>query len=184
MGSAKALLSTGEGPLFATIARQLQECFSAVRPIGTLEKDLPDFPGLKLLPAVPDVLPERSSLNGVLTALENSTKSWVGIFACDAPHISIPLLQHMAGLRRGEADLIAAVDQEGEIQPFHALWHTRCAPVLRDAAERGELSLSKVIGELSVIAVPAVQWRAFDPSGEFLRNLNTPADLAAFTHPG
>lgn len=182
MGRDKALLPTCDGPLFAAIARQLQDHFKVVRPVGTVggTEDLPDVPGLHLMPNAPDVLPQRSSLNGVLSALENSTSPWVAIFACDAPHVSFPLLLHMASLRRGDTDVIAALDHEGRIQPFHALWHVRCAAPLREAAARGQFALQPLLRRLDVTAVPPDQWKRFDPEGRFLLNLNTPEDLEAY----
>lgn len=180
MGRDKALLETCEGPLFAAVARQLQDHFRAVRPVGSLPCDLPDVPGLHLFPPVPDVLPERSSLNGILSALESSTCPWVAVFACDMPNVCYPLLLHMAGLRRGDADVIAVRDRQGDLQPFHAFWHVRCAAVLHDAASRGELGLQKAMKKLSVVTVGPKDWERFDPEGRFLLNLNTPEELEAW----
>ncbi len=180
MGCDKALLETADGPLFAAIAKQLQTRFKVVRPIGELPQDLPDVAGLHLPPAAPDVLAERSSLNGVLTALDNSACPWTAIFACDSPNVCFPLLVHMARLRRGDADVIAVSDRKGEIRPFHALWHVRCAAVLRDATDRKQLSLSEAMRKLSVTVIPPHEWQRFDPEGSFLLSLKTPGELEAY----
>jgi molybdopterin-guanine dinucleotide biosynthesis protein A len=129
------------------------------------------------LPAtcIPDRFPERSSLNGIASALLAARSPWVAVFACDAPRICAELLAYMAGLRHGvEADVFLVADDNGIEQPFHALWRAGAAGRIEEAILRGELGIRRLIAGMKTRIITPNEWRRFDSTGTFITNINTP----------
>jgi molybdopterin-guanine dinucleotide biosynthesis protein A len=129
--------------------------------------------------AVPDVLTERSSLNGVLSAIEGSSSNWTAILACDAPWPCVPLLERMARLGGNRIHVVACENETGEIEPLHALWHRSVAAEVKNAVEAGELALRDLLQQVRIQRVLPKTWREYDPHGRFLQNLNTPDQVLA-----
>jgi molybdenum cofactor guanylyltransferase len=176
MGQPKALMQFEGERLISRLLKRLSPEFGSTILVGNLSIPADLVAPVPALLA-PDVLSKRSSLNGVLSALLASPTEWVGIFACDAPYPSIPLLRAMAQELTAANKAVLCADTEGRPQPFHAFWHRDAAEVLQQAAERNELRLADVLAKLPHALLGPAEWRRYDAAGDFLVNLNTSRDV-------
>lgn len=121
---------------------------------------------------VPDRHPGLGPLGGILTALE-ATKSGVFVLAGDIPRATpeiVRLIVERAGESPGAMAVLATTTLEsGETraEPCLGVYRTQAAPVLREALERGERSLQRLLVPLRAELVPVAS-----PG-----NVNTPDDL-------
>lgn len=177
MGTPKALLELAGKPLLQHVADAVIPWFARVIAVGTLPQNtLLDKLGMV---QAPDVLPGRSSLNGVLSALHGSHTQWTAIFACDAPWPCMPLLHQMASLAGQNIDAVICCDTAGQLQPFHALWNRTAVSALSVAAENDLLKLQHVLSRLRTCIIPPELWLHHDLARRFLHNINSPEDLAS-----
>ncbi|MGI8905955.1 MAG: molybdenum cofactor guanylyltransferase [Candidatus Sumerlaeaceae bacterium] len=179
MGQPKALVKLHARPLVSHIAGALEPEFAELVIVGSLvlQGELGDAFRFR---QVPDRFEDRSSLNGVLTAILASSTTWTAIFACDAPMPCIPLLRKMAATVDHQTEVVLCSDPNGQMQPFHAFWRRDSANVLTEAHQHGELKLAQVLKQLKCKVMPPETWRKYDKVGQFLQNLNTPAELREF----
>jgi molybdopterin-guanine dinucleotide biosynthesis protein A len=176
MGVPKALLKLDAKTLLDLIAEQLAPYFHSLLFVGNLEVP-PEIEKRFGATRVPDLFELRSSKNGLLSAFGASSTDWTAMFACDAPRPCVPLLAAMSAAISEETKAVVCSDDQGVLQPFHALWHRSAAAVLEASLLRGELQLQTVLGEIPSTVLPPKFWSQYDPSGAFLLNLNTAEDL-------
>jgi len=130
------------------------------------------------LPTYPDVIPNTGSLGGLYSALVHSSTDWTLCLACDMPQVNPTLLRYLISLR---ADYDAVVPRTGGVlQALHALYHQRCASVIREHLQQRQLKISQVIELLSVCFVDDDELCRIDPENHSFINLNTPSDFAQF----
>lgn len=112
----------------------------------------------------------------------------VGLRACESPLAIViggdmPSLQSAVGqalldrLLSGPVDA-AVLEQEGGRRPLPLA--VRREPALAAAErllEHGERSLRALAAALGAVKVPAAQWRALDPEGRSVRDVDSPDDL-------
>jgi molybdopterin-guanine dinucleotide biosynthesis protein A len=162
MGRDKALLPWHGRTLLEQVAEVVRQAAGDVTVIGHESyRSL----GLRV---IPDAIPDRGPLGGLLTALDASDADRVLLVACDMPEVTVGLL---TGLLSGEADAVVA-EAEGRLHPLCAVYHRRVLPKV-NAAIRGR-SL-KMHDFLSHIAVQ--RWPVSD--AKLLINMNTPEDMPA-----
>jgi molybdopterin-guanine dinucleotide biosynthesis protein A len=183
MGEPKAVLRLGGRTLAEHVAGAVSGSFAEIMVVG--HAVLPDGMRAKYqLRVVPDVLGDRSSMNGVMSSIEGSGREWTAVLACDAPWPCIPLLQAMAAKADAGVRVVACESEVGQLQPFHALWHRSAAAELRNRAARGNVKLRDALSMMEVVRVPPETWRRYDAEGRFLHNLNTPEEFQAALRSG
>lgn len=134
------------------------------------------FPGVRL---VRDVLPERGSLPGLITALEEARFPIVGLVACDMVDAPAGLIRHEAELLAKDPSLDAVVPVTGfGFEPLCAVYRRDvCLRAARDAYAAGHRRLRDVLERLRVHRIDA-KVDPHVPRGCF-RNVNTPNELEA-----
>lgn len=174
-GSDKALARLEGRPLLELVAASLDAC-----PLRLLIAP----PGRYTLPGWHNVLDTRPG-EGPLAALEAALSAaqvqagsdWVAFAGVDMPRLTRPYWEVLARARTPDARAVLSLNGEGQPQPLAALYHTALLPhvtALLDAGER-RLRAAALLG--STVTVPHHILQAASPDA--LRNVNTPADLAA-----
>ena len=181
MGRDKAWLELAGVPLVLRLARAVEPFVSSLTVIGPPER----FASLGLA-AIPDRIPLRSAsgesscgpLGGIVTALNATEHSWNLVLACDLPYITALWLDWLLGrAAASEAQAIVPERTKG-VEPLAAVYRKECARALAAALARDERKVSDVVRDLRVELIPEAEWRAVDPEGNVLGNMNTPEEYA------
>jgi molybdopterin-guanine dinucleotide biosynthesis protein A len=128
--------------------------------------------------AVHDSVAFQGPLVGLLTGLRHATHPQVLVAGGDMPTMVPAVLEAMLA-RLADPSIDAVIlEHEGRGRPLPAAM--RLGPTLV-AAERlvasGERRLRALYDELATLVIDESTWRAFDPAGQTLRDIDTPADL-------
>jgi|SRR5579872_804351 len=191
MGRDKAWLELAGVPLALRIARAVEPLVASVRVIGPPASDAGRFDSVGLA-AIPDRLPAREAsgesnsgpLGGIVTALNATECSWNLVLACDLPYITTAWLEWLLGRASapevsGSSGAQAVVpERTGGVEPLAAVYRKECAEVLAAALGRGVRKVSEALRHLRVARIPEAEWRALDPDGNALANMNTPEEYA------
>src|SRR5262245_21260569 len=167
-GRQKALLDIGGRPI---LARQLDVLREVADPIFIVGSDAPVWREYGL-DAVADEIPGCGALGGIHTAIVRSPRERTIVIACDMPHLSLPLLRHMASL---DADIVIPRSGRG-LEPLCAIYARSCAGAIRLRIDRGELEATRLPEGLRVEEIGASALEAFGPDGLLFANVNTPHD--------
>ena len=113
-------------------------------------------------------------LGGILTALNRSRARWLLLLACDMPLVTPEFLQLLTqeAIRRDRTVFCLEDDRAG----FPCMIPRAMAEVIFAQHARGEYSLQALAKSLH-----AARWRVPARWKSCLTNLNTPAELAAFS---
>jgi molybdopterin-guanine dinucleotide biosynthesis protein A len=161
----------------------LHHAIDAVRPIAA-EIIVVAAPGAS--PALPpdvtlvhDPVAYEGPLAGLLAGLAAARSPTVLVVGGDMPALSVPVLGSMVALLT-ESDANAVVlEHGGRGRPLPMA--LRREPGLATASALiagGERRLRGLADALSAAVLPEAAWRALDPDGETLRDIDTEADLA------
>ena len=190
MGRDKAWLELAGVPLVLRIARGVQPLVSAVTVIGPPASDAGRFESIGLA-AIADRLPAR-----VVCRIELGTsrrhrdgterhamllESGAGLRSALHHHD----LARMAARARWRAEVSGASgaqavvpERSGGVEPLAAVYRKECAQVLADALGRDVRKVSEAWRDLRVARIPEAEWRALDPEGNVLANMNTLEEYA------
>lgn len=172
MGRDKARLPYRNGTLVGHIAAQVERAAGSVCLVGAPERyrDLP-------FPAIPDRFPGAGPAAGIHAALASSAAEWNLVVACDMPEVTAEfLLALIEQAERASKQGLLPVSPDGRRQPLCAVYHRSCLPAFEDALRAGRRKLADVVAGLDLLDLPVAEARWF-------RNMNTPADWAAFAGP-
>lgn len=141
-------------------------------------------PGRYVLPGwreVPDTRPGEGPLAALEAALAAAQTEagpvWVAFAGVDLPRLTAAYWQALAQARGPGVRAVRALDAEHRPQPLAALYHTSLLPALTARLDAGERRLRAAALPEETRAVPHAVIEAVSPDA--LRNVNTPADLAA-----
>ena len=129
------------------------------------------------LPLYPDVLPGKSNLGGLYTALTNARHEHVLALACDMPFLNRDLLAYLLSLRDGY-DVVAPLNRTGYPQSMHAVYGKGCLQPIRRRLEADQLKVIGFYDDVRVREVGDDEIDRFDPERLSFFNVNTPGDLA------
>jgi molybdopterin-guanine dinucleotide biosynthesis protein A len=123
----------------------------------------------------PDIAPGNGALGGMQAALTHARGDKVFVCGCDMPLISPPLIHHL-NASIGVHD--AAVPRDGYgLQPLHAIYARRIAPLIAPFIVRRALRMEGFIDHLDAVILPPPDVAAYAAEAEIFFNVNTPADL-------
>jgi len=189
MGRNKAWLDLAGAPLVLRIARAVEPLVSSVTVIGPPASDAGRFEAVGLA-AIADRIPERAAsaesssgpLGGIVTALNATRCSWNLMLACDLPYITTAWVEWLLGravASEGATGAQAVVpERTGGVEPLAAVYRKECAQVLGEVLGRGVRKVSEALRDLRVARILEAEWRALDPEGNVLANMNTPEEYA------
>jgi molybdenum cofactor guanylyltransferase len=171
MGRDKALIDYQGQPIIAHVSRTLRAVSDDIVIVSNRADAYSSF-GARV---VPDYEPPSGPLGGIAVGLQAVQHDRSIVVACDMPFLNVTLLRWLVDLG-GEFD--AVVPQTGtEFEPLHAVYRRACYHPIVQRLERGERRVISFFADVRLRAVPEGEWRAIDPDGRSLVNLNTPDDL-------
>ncbi len=173
-GQDKARYPLGGQPMALTVARVAEKVAGRVTLVGR-PHDYADL-GLRLIDDAP---PAAGPLSGLVAALEDSAARWTLVVACDMPGLQPAFLEML--FRTAEtngASAVVPVQPDGRVQPLCAVYSKALLAPLRHNLEHGVSKLTKALGGLNIRYLNAPEYSRLDPSGDLMRNVNTPGDLA------
>jgi molybdopterin-guanine dinucleotide biosynthesis protein A len=125
---------------------------------------------------VTDRIPQKGSLGGLYTGLLEAQNPLTFVVACDMPFL---LKESIARLCLEPISDVLVVKLSTGIQPLHARYSKRCAPVIEQMMHEGDLKIQNLVFRpgLTVKIIEESLFDDIDPYRESFNNINTPADL-------
>jgi molybdopterin-guanine dinucleotide biosynthesis protein A len=137
-----------------------------------------------------DPRPFEGPLVGALAGAEEAIESLVVVVGGDMPELVPAVIGLMLRRMAGPADAIGrrdgywdaqgvALEVEGKARPLPlVLDRTAAVPAAADLVSTGVGRLGALFDVLDIAVIPEAEWRALDPDGRTLRDIDLPADLA------
>jgi molybdenum cofactor guanylyltransferase len=176
MGEDKRFLHVGESTLLDRAVSVMTKLFPEV--LIVIAQDSPPLTvsGCRVCR---DLIPDCGSLGGLYTGLVHATNERIFVAACDMPFLNPDMIRWFVA-RDSSADIVLAQLPDG-LQPLHAVYGKKAAPVLERMAISHELKIRNIASDpsLRVTVVSPAEWGERDPLAQSFRNVNTPADLVA-----
>jgi molybdopterin-guanine dinucleotide biosynthesis protein A len=177
-GDKLVALDRGMPVLHHAVLRTLEVCdpvLVALAP-GAPEPTLP--PGVPVR-FVHDAQPAGGPLAGTLAGLQAATTDVVVVAGGDMPELSTAVLLEMLGVARTEPTVEAVALRDGDrVPPLPiVVRRERGAQVAHASLHAGRRSLRTFLDALRVAVVDEATWRALDPGGGSLRDVDEPGDL-------
>jgi molybdenum cofactor guanylyltransferase len=172
MGKDKAVLTLGDRSLINHVYDKARRVFDRVIILSNHHNHFEEIDA----PVLPDVLPIKGSIVGVVSALIYTSAPYVCVLACDMPNLSEQALAYMANEVHGE-DVIIPRTVYG-YEPLHAIYSRSCISPFLTSIGRNRLKVGSVF--------PYVSVRELRDEAPFLQdgrlvftNINTQEDLLA-----
>ena len=170
-GVPKGLVRLGGEPIAARTLRLFAELF----PASLVVANGPEYRDLGV-PVIPDRIPGKGPPAGVHAALHAVHTEWIFAAACDMPFLEPEPIRLLADRRAGAEAVLVRFG--GRLHPLHALWSRACLPALERLLCEGDPSLVDLARAVRARVVDEPEWRALDPVGRALENVNTAEDAA------
>jgi molybdenum cofactor guanylyltransferase len=140
----------------------------------------PSLPGGIAVPVrfVRDPEPDKGPLVGVLAGLQATRSGLAIIVAGDMPLLVAEVLRSCLDvLGHGGNDAVVLEDVSGMLRPFPMALNVAAARLAAAAAVvAGERRLGRLLERLGAHTLPANEWRALDPDGTTLWDVDQPED--------
>ena len=173
MGRDKRRLYWEGEPFLDRVCRLMDDLFDEVLVVTAQEDyDCSHLP----VRLVTDKIPKKGALGGLYTGLMEAQNSLTFVVACDMPFL---LKESIARLCLEPASDVLVVKLSTGMQPLHARYSKRCAPVIEQMIHEGDLKLQNLVSrsDLTVKIIEETLFDDIDPSRLSFNNINTPADL-------
>lgn len=171
MGRDKSFVELAGKPLIAHVIEQVSQLALPIMIITNQAESYQAFG----LPLFADVLPSRSSLTGLYSALYHSASTYTLCVACDMPFLNPNLLTHLIRLCEGYDAVVPILD--GHAQALHAVYNKTCLAPLRQQYEQNRLRIRDLYPQISTCWVDEITLRKHDPHLTSVVNINTPEAL-------
>lgn len=140
-----------------------------------LATGLPDDIGVPMT-VVRDTEPDMGPLVALLATAREARGDVILVVGGDMPELQAPLLRRLLTWDGGQDGVCLIAD--GWTQPLPVALDRGRALTSGDALRsNGVLSLRRLIESLRVHALQEHEWRAIDPAGDSLRDIDTPGDF-------
>lgn len=175
-GADKAALLGPDGRLVDQVVLRLARIAD---PVVVARGSLPPLPALETVQVTDD---GEGPLGGILAGLDHVAAvakeiEAAAVVAVDTPGTDVDVLLHLAGAR-GTADVALAVVDD-RAQPLHAIWSVAVRTRVRERLAAGERRVLDLLAGLEVVRVDASTLAAAGLDDRFVRDVDTPGDLAA-----
>ncbi|MCL0066024.1 molybdenum cofactor guanylyltransferase [Dehalococcoidia bacterium] len=169
-----SLVLAGEGMLQRLIIRLSRLGGEVIVVLAQGQKE-PFSPRPRHVKIVADTYSGRGPLMGIYSGLKHSQDAHSPVVACDMPFLNMNLLRYMMDIAGGFDVVIPKIDRL--VEPLHAVYSTKCLPIMESMLEDGNFKVSDLLQRLKVRYVEESEIDSFDPQHLSLFNINTPADL-------
>ena len=174
MGQDKRLLAwdTGSDGIPRTLLQAVVDLLAElVDEVVVVANDTPDLARARL---VRDAFPGSGSLGGIYSGLAASRHESSFVTAADMPFLNPELIRRLCGLLGSTDGVVPIVDKRPE--PLHAVYRQTTVAAMRRRIEAGNLKISPMFDELSIVWVNEAELRTIDPTLQSFQNVNTPED--------
>ncbi|MBI1281867.1 MAG: NTP transferase domain-containing protein [Anaerolineaceae bacterium] len=171
MGQDKSFVELRGKPLIAHVIKRVSELSLPVIIIANRLDAYQVFG----LPLFTDVLPDRSSLAGLYSAIHYSRTEYTLCVACDMPFLNVSILEKLISLRAGYDAVVPIINQHP--QGLHAVYRKTCLePMLREI-QQNHLRIRDFYALVKTHYVDETVLRQYDPELKSFMNVNTPEIL-------
>lgn len=125
---------------------------------------------------VTDILPTRSSLTGIHSALFHIAAPHAFVTACDTPFLKRGLIRVLLDELEPKWDVIMPVTEQGN-QPLCAIYSKRCMEPIENQLKEGDAKILNFFPRVRVKEIPEERLRQADPNLVSFFNINRPEDL-------
>ncbi len=173
MGRDKRSLHWEGEPFLDRICRVMNRLFSEVLVVTACEDYDCSHLSVRL---VTDHIPQKGSLGGLYTGIMESSNFLNFVVACDMPFLMDECIRRVC--LRPTSD-VSVVKITNALQPLHARYSQRCAPVVLRMLEQGDLKIQNLFSypELRMDVMKESLFDDIDQCRQSFNNINTPADL-------
>lgn len=171
MGRDKATIPIGNRPLVSRVYDVARTIFDRILIVSNLHAAIEGVEA----PIVPDVLPQRGPMVGIVSALLHATTPYVFVLGCDMPFVREETIRFVAGQATGH-DIVIPKTEKG-YEPLHAVYNRATISPLLTRIERGQFSIVEVFPFVTVHVVEGPDLSEAEGFSIFT-NLNTEEDLA------
>jgi molybdopterin-guanine dinucleotide biosynthesis protein A len=172
-GQAKSFLTVGGERIIDRQLRVLRDEFAEILIVAN---EIEAYVGLGVPVWNDVVLGGKGPLAGILTALERANACAVVCVACDMPFLERRALALLRDAVPGAVAVVASAG--GQDEPLLARYGRAFAPFARNELFGGSGSVLRALAAAGAARVEESELRAIDPKLGFLRNVNTPEELA------
>ena len=173
MGSDKATINFRSKSLIRHVYDVAKKIFDEITIVTSNHPTLTGINGMILR----DILPIRSPMVGILTALIRSSKEYTFILACDMPFVTERSLVHVLENLKGE-DIVIPKTEKG-FEPLHAIYSKRCIPFFLKVLDLGRRKIQSVFPYVEVKILEDCE-AFYKEEISIFTNINTKEDLQRF----
>ncbi|MEP6946061.1 MAG: molybdenum cofactor guanylyltransferase [Acidobacteriota bacterium] len=174
MGEAKGKLTINGKSLVERISAALAVRSKTVYTVGSVDL----YPGLENICDQNGGSGERSSMNGLHSALKHASTDWIFVVACDLPFVTDDLFVHLAAARSDRFGALVPAAEDGTWQTVCALYNvSACVERCTGSIRCGDLSLRRMLMAVNALIVPFDDIHHLAGSDQLFRNINTPVDF-------
>ena len=173
MGRDKSFVELAGKPLIAHVIERLS---SLALPIMIIANQPEAYQALGL-PVFTDVLPDRSSLGGLYSAIYHSPSDYTLCVACDMPFLNPTLLAYLMSLCTGYDAIVPIIGEHP--QGLHAIYRKTCLAPMRQRLEQNRLRIRDLFTQINTCWVDEKTVRQYDGDLNSFMNINTPEVLDA-----
>ncbi|UCE60475.1 MAG: NTP transferase domain-containing protein [Phycisphaerales bacterium] len=178
MGTAKAWLRAGNEYLLQRVVRIVGGVVEPVVVAARLAQDLPTLP--ECVSVVHDVIADAGPLAGVAAGFEVLAPGCDAAFviSCDHPLIKGAFVRRLVDLLSDHPGVIPQL--ETQLYPLTAIYRLDTQSLLRQMLANSEFRVHDFAHRTGAHPIPASTLADADPGLDSLRNVNDPAEYAAF----
>jgi len=173
MGRDKRRLHWEGEPFLDRVCRLMSTLFEEVLVVTAQEDyDCSHLP----VRLVTDKIPLKGSLGGLYTGLMEAKNTLTFVVACDMPFLLKESISRLCLLPLSD---VLVVKLSNGLQPLHARYSKRCAPIIEQMIQEGDLKIQNLVAQpgLTVEIIQETLFDDIDPHRQSFMNINTPADL-------
>jgi molybdopterin-guanine dinucleotide biosynthesis protein A len=171
-GSDKALARVGGTTMVGRIRTTLSAVCSDV--VVSVDARKPYLNALQ----VEQIVDDATGLGpmGALATMLRRLRSALLITPCDMPLLEPAVLEHLVK-SRGSADAVALLEH-GRAQPFPGVYMPSCLAHVEECIAMHDLAMASLLRRVTLRLIDEREWRALDPEGRTLVNVNYASQLA------
>jgi len=178
LGRDKAFLKIGQQTVLDILIKKLlplcPEIIISVKSPDKFSRHIAKhYPGNNNIKLICDVLPERSSLSGIYSALKNLNHKYGLVIACDMPLVQTKLMELMIKQRK-DFDVVVPETLQG-LEPLCAIYSRKCLKYIEQLIKQNNY---KIIDFFPLVKVKTIHIPASNrPKNNGFININTIEDL-------
>ncbi len=169
MGENKAFLKVGSETFIESLLKKFE--VYGERIIVANDPLLYQFTGVR---TVKDIYPDMGPVCGLYTGINESSHEKCVVLTVDTPFISVELMEHLSSMG-DEVDAVIPVIN-GRHHPLCAIYNKSAAKTLKNALEKDERKVRKVLEALTVKNVSEIELNQFGDVEKLFQNINTPEE--------